>query len=237
MMDFFRNDIIEFYCEEHFEGVIPEPVPAAKVIPDWFKKIKPTCGREKTGFKAMSAKKCMPLLDSMTYGYTILLQADMHVITNHDCSIIKAENLDGSFIKTVDRHAFKQVDSPSWPGFKQDPIKFLNNWLVKTKPGWSCLFLPPVNNLNLPFTTLAGIVDTDTYFNYVNFPAVWNVPNFDDVLPVGTPIVQVIPFKRQSMPAPNCKTFSPKQLKKMQKLHKKIASSTGVYKNECREVR
>jgi len=47
------------------------------------------------------------------------------------------------------------------------------------------------------FTILPGIVDTDTYSAPVNFPMVINDPNFEGLISQGTPIAQVIPFKRE----------------------------------------
>ena len=46
------------------------------------------------------------------------------------------------------------------------------------------------------FKILDGIVDTDTYYNQVNFPFIWTGGDGEYTLPKGTPIVQVIPFKR-----------------------------------------
>ena len=48
------------------------------------------------------------------------------------------------------------------------------------------------------FTILPGIVDTDTYTNPVNFPFQLNDPSFRGLIPAGTPICQVIPFRRDS---------------------------------------
>ena len=46
---------------------------------------------------------------------------------------------------------------------------------------------------------MPGIVDTDTYKASVNFPFVLNEPDtFEGLIPAGTPIAQVIPFKRES---------------------------------------
>jgi hypothetical protein len=41
-------------------------------------------------------------------------------------------------------------------------------------------------------------VDTDTYNGGINFPFVLNDPTFEGLIPAGTPMVQVIPFKRDS---------------------------------------
>jgi hypothetical protein len=49
-----------------------------------------------------------------------------------------------------------------------------------------------------PFTILDGIVDTDSYNAPVNFPFVLNDWGFEGLIPAGTPMAQVIPFKRES---------------------------------------
>jgi hypothetical protein len=74
--------------------------------------------------------------------------------------------------------------------------KWLNPWGIKTPKGYSCLFVPPVHGGNQIFTVLEGIVDTDRYFGLINFPFVLNDVNFEGMIPAGTPIVQIIPIKR-----------------------------------------
>jgi hypothetical protein len=48
------------------------------------------------------------------------------------------------------------------------------------------------------FTILDGVVDTDKYTAPVNFPFVLNDWKFEGLIPAGTPVAQVIPFKRDS---------------------------------------
>lgn len=237
MMQIFNNNVIEFACNKEYLNVIPEPQLASKHVPIWFKKIKPHVGRDRDGSKAMTAKKCMPLLDAMTTGYILTTAADIHVITNHDCSIIKARTIETSPFNAIDRHAWQQVASDKWPGFKQDPIKFINYWHIKTKPGWSCLFQAPANDFGAPFTCLSGVVDTDKYTNTVNFPAIWNAANFDDLIPAGTPIVQVIPFKRIKQDRLKVRALTKKEESKVESLQKCVMSRRGMYTNECRENR
>ena len=45
---------------------------------------------------------------------------------------------------------------------------------------------------------MPGIVDTDKYVSPVNFPFILNDIKFTGLIPAGTPIAQVIPFKRDS---------------------------------------
>ena len=65
----FKSDVIEFYCHPNFEGVLPTPIQASKVIPDWWKTLPQTSPqKDHFGSESMTAKKCMPLLDVMTLG-------------------------------------------------------------------------------------------------------------------------------------------------------------------------
>jgi hypothetical protein len=59
------------------------------------------------------------------------------------------------------------------------------------------MFVQPMHRESV-FTILPGIVDTDEYYAPVNFPMVINNPEFEGLIPKGTPIAQVIPFKRES---------------------------------------
>ena len=103
--------------------------------------------------------------------------------------------------QSPDLHDVKQVlGSPHVEKNKQLPfLKILNPWIIKTPPGYSCLFVPPLNNIDDRFSIIPGIVDTDTFSNEINFPIVINgdkYPTLDTIIKKGTPYVQVIPFKR-----------------------------------------
>jgi hypothetical protein len=77
-------------------------------------------------------------------------------------------------------------------------MKFINPWVVETAPGYSCLFTSPLNHLETRFKLLDGVVETDTYYNSVNFPFVWTGGDGDFFIPKGTPLVQVIPYRRET---------------------------------------
>ena len=59
------------------------------------------------------------------------------------------------------------------------------------------MFVQPMHSVSV-FRILPGIVDTDDSYSPVNFPMVINDPDFEGLIPKGTPIAQVIPFKRES---------------------------------------
>ena len=78
-------------------------------------------------------------------------------------------------------------------------IKFNCFWNIEAPPGYSLLFTHPVNRADLPFTTLTGLVDCDTFHHSpLSFPARWHDVEFNGVLPKGTPVAQCLPVKRES---------------------------------------
>jgi hypothetical protein len=77
------------------------------------------------------------------------------------------------------------------------PLKFHNPWVIQTPKGYSCYFMSPLNRMEKRFKLFDGVVDTDTYYNNINFPFVWTGGDGEFLIPKGTPLAQVIPFKRE----------------------------------------
>jgi hypothetical protein len=177
------------------------PRPSVRSLPDWFNKIPRFVDKQKKfkffsdGNQNATIKWCNPFLDSLTAGYVITLENDLFV------SIVEGEHLfswraGGEGVVTT--HAKQQVSESMVPvGFDPQPFKFKNDWSIKTPNGYSALFVHPLNRGDLPFYTLSGFVDTDGYNIPVNFPFLIRA-DFEGIIPSGTPIVQVIPIKRES---------------------------------------
>ncbi len=237
LISWFKSPVIEFFCDERHFGVVPPPMPAGKAIPDWYKKIPAHVpGQRDANLRpAMSAKKCMPMIDAMTLGFVIPLPMDLHVISNHDCTEITTGPTTTALDQAVERHDAAQV-AYAWG--KQDPLKFINPWVIKTAPGWSTLFVPPINAFDDRFICLGAMVDTDRYPKQVNFPARWLKPNFDGTLPAGTPLVTAIPIKRADV----VKDFTVRQIETdeqqtIDRISRCQQSRANVYTNELREAR
>jgi hypothetical protein len=173
------------------------PKSASYFIPEWYKETQPfTSGRNidtlGNGVTAATIKKCIPFFDAITSGYIIPLPADVYV------KIIDGEQkYEWASHNLISTHFHKQAEFyPNKANMKEYP-KFINPWAIKTPSGYSCLFTQPFHRPSI-FTILDGVVDTDTYTAPVNFPFVFNEPDFEGIIPAGTPIAQVIPFKRES---------------------------------------
>jgi len=201
---------IIFTNTSFFEEINP-PVPAEKNIPEWYKQTNSYVGADKKpngqGATTATIKRCMPVFDAITSGYIIESPADIYV------SIEEYEAKDPETKELIEDIPNKKVQVFEWANFSLisfHPVeqallhpaknehnypKWTNPWAIKTPIGYSTLFIQPMHR-DLPFTILPGIVDTDKYFAPVNFPFTINDPNFQGLIPKGTPIAQVIPFKR-----------------------------------------
>jgi hypothetical protein len=108
--------------------------------------------------------------------------------------------------------------------------------VIKTAPGWSTLFVPPLNHFDQPFTCLSGFVDTDVYPKEVNFPAVLKIYDADIHLPAGTPIITAIPIKRDSFPKkPKVRKMTAKEMKTIDKIQQTQGMRTHHYTYELRK--
>ncbi len=187
------------------------PSPGSSNIPKWFKSLQHHADK-------FTIKGCMPFLDTLTSGYVLKLPQDIRVKHNVKddfngnnisiCEYSLAKQFTEFFNKkniNLNNHnnhfhqTFQIKGSPYVEKNFNFPIqKILNPWKIITPPGYSCLFVPPLNNKDDRFEILPGIVDTDTFTNYINFPFVFNDKHkfIDDIFTKGTPYVQVIPFKR-----------------------------------------
>lgn len=181
------------------------PYPASKNVPEWLKKTDRHIGGEKwfdpngAGLSS-TIKGCMPVLDSLTSGYIITTHADLWVTQTK--SATDPNKTEPYFTWNLGPGISTQTKSqaplhPQGDGVTYYP-KILSPFGIKTPSGYSCLFVPPMNNPNGFFTVLPGIVDTDTYNLPVNFPFTLDDQNFTGIIPAGTPVAQVIPFKRDS---------------------------------------
>ena len=168
-------------------------------------------------------KRCMPVFDAITSGYILYTYSDVYVsqkpieyldaehkqITGEDknLTIEKIEKrgikktepyYEWSLLKTIEFHPV--IQAPLHPGRGElgDGMsypKWVNPWAIETPKGYSVLVTQPMHRES-PFTILQGIVDTDTYNAPINFPFVLNNWEFEGLIPAGTPMAQIIPFKR-----------------------------------------
>jgi hypothetical protein len=226
---------LRFLCSPEDEGVIAPPVPAKSLMPDWFRRL-PAVDKavESTANNGLTVKRCMPFLDAMTTGWLVTLAATVRLEIRDDGRAVEAG---WEFDRTlVSNHGMNQVaGNPKEP---TPPCKFHNYWSIRTAPGWSCLFVPPLNRSGEPFECVAGIVDTDTYPAHIHFPFFATAPDGVYSIEKGTPLVQVIPFLRDDTVAKayiGVETAS--EATDRQRVFRNTLASEGWYRKFARATR
>ena len=209
---------IEFFADEEIVKTLLPPVPAAKAIPEWWLKaprsVEGSGDGEIGGSDVGTFKICQPFTDVLRTGYIIPLWQD---IAYSDTTEYSDDPNSGQRISlnwgrgsTVARSLKgKPVENKGWAswhdieGVKEGLIEgtsfsFINPWIIRTPPGYSCLFTAPLNNENPAIRLFSGIVNTDTYFVRVNFFFGFRKGvSTPGILKRGMPLIHVIPFKRE----------------------------------------
>jgi hypothetical protein len=190
----------KIYFSRYDDGLdVYEPGPASKFLPEWYKSAASYFNNQKRpriGQPYVTIKRCVPVFDSMTAGYIITLNKDLYCEQLEDGPYFhwRVEREDDP--EVITQHHEYQVQGHPDNDFGYQ-LKIDNPWIIKTEPGYSCMILPPMHRDN-DLIVLPGIVDTDSYYEKINLPFNLKNKNFEGMIPAGTPIAQVIPFKRES---------------------------------------
>jgi Family of unknown function (DUF6065) len=199
------------------------PSPASKKLPEWYKNMVGSFDDNKDAFavsNSQTMKRCLPIFDAISLGYIICTFTDIYVQQtpegNPQFSWSNAE-----LNEVIQAHPPFQVMGYKGKDFPHGAFKFRNPWAIKTPKGYSTLFMNPSHHNNRPFQILEGVVDTDFYSSNVNFPFILNESNFEGLIPAGTPIVQVVPFKRDSF---QMKMGGPEEIELAKNGHYKVRS-------------
>ncbi len=99
--------------------LLANPRPASKEIPEWYKDLDGVTDGLRT------VKKCMPVLDSFTTGYMLVLAADVHFKNGAFQQISK--------VAMIETHDKRQIGEFSLPKeYFSQPYKWVNYFLVQT---------------------------------------------------------------------------------------------------------
>jgi hypothetical protein len=231
-----RQMTLKFRCPPGLEKILPRPIPAVLGLPEWFKNLPLKNFNPSMGEESLTVKKCPPFIDAMTYGFLIPLAADLEVHRGEfSWNFDLPEGLVSEFSHSpIDFHDPSQAAGS--PFFDEDRfiIKFNNFWTIEAPEGYSLLFTHPINRADLPFTTLTGLVDSDTFHDSpIHFPARWNDEDFNGVLPKGTPVAQCLPVKRELWTA-TFEQLSNDGMTRMIETQDATGREHGVYRRQFR---
>lgn len=196
---------IKFYqYSENTSAYAEMPQPASKFVPDWYRKQKGSVSDEETlpkGYSTATVKKCMPVFDLMTAGYMITMPCDVYL------DATDPEKLTWSIpasIKQFQSDMFSSHDKQQYDEYPIDKknqhgtlFRIMPFWYVKTEEGYSSLFINPMHRDTSPLTAIPAMVDSDSFITEGHLSFIVE-KGFKGVIKRGTPLIQVIPIKRES---------------------------------------
>jgi len=235
-MDEGKTAMLTFRCPLELQNILPRPIPAVRGLPDWFKAMPAKTYNSTMGDETQTVKRCPPFIDAMTYGYLMPLATDLEVRGGEfSWKFEVPEGFVSEYPHSpISFHDASQVAGSPFADEDRFIIKFNGFWNIEAPPGYSLLFTHPLNRSDLPFTTLTGLVDCDTFHDSaVSFPARWHDTAFEGVLPKGTPVAQCLPIRRESW-SERYDVLSGEQTKRMIKTRDALSRETGTYRREFR---
>ena len=162
--------------------------------PDWYKNVPADPTEFKRLPRSLSIKSCMPMLDAFTSGYTLALPMDIAV--EYIDGFPHLTWTDGTITLVEERPPSSAPNFPVPMGCHTAHLTWKTLIAMHLPKGYSFFISHPFNRFDLPFTTLTGVVDADSILGPGNLP--FFIKNgFEGVIPAGTPIAQILPFKRE----------------------------------------
>lgn len=231
---------VEFLCDADDKGKIPEPYPARKLMPEWFKNLPAKVDANQESFKENATiKRCSPFLDALCAGWIIPLAGDVEITSTGGATGVTWNSQHHKIL--IQTHGQSQVEgNPQTP---KPPLKWLNWWAIKLPPGYSMLFVPPLNRPDFRFQCFSGFVDDGYMGNgaleYINFPFFFTATNYTGIIKAGTPLVQAIPIARDEMLKSsrtiNIKELAKEDLNLMTDTRKRREEEWSLYRNKIWE--
>ena len=179
------------------------PLPAKSYIPEWYRKMPnrlpgANAINKETGEVDHTVKSCVPLLDAFATGYIQELNEDLYIEPGPGDSANFWWPRQHPWEPVRGQRNHKAMQGfPAPAGYISNPYLWIQPFEVGLPKGWSALITHPLNRNDLPFLTMSAVIDMDD-FPQRSEVAFFMKSGWTGMIPKGTPIFQVIPFKREN---------------------------------------
>ena len=196
MFNFFKKQpIIEFLTEDYATRKYVPVVPASELKPKEYLDMPATVPNfGGTGDKP-TVRMCPAITGFLDSGYIIRAWCDMRFEFYEDrgtkmCKVTQSKNTG------IEQHDKFQIGKINDKKYIRQVVKLMSPWWIKTAPGYSFYFMP-LAFWQLPYQPVAGIIDGD--LNHMHCPInLWVNGDASFEIKLGDPLVQVLPFKRET---------------------------------------
>jgi len=186
-----KSPIIEFFTTD-WSARSSHPIKLAKdCLPPYWKYIPTTaCGQD-------TVKKCPGITDWLTAGYIISAWSDIDITQSDEygTNAVLRNGTQGAGSHPPEQCSTMLNQKSNYHGTVKLPCK----WMIKTRPGWSIMIVPLWYWKDQPWEALPGIIHSDNHHCEVNLNFVIKSNNEKFTITAGTPLAQIIPFKREEV--------------------------------------
>jgi len=144
----------------------------------------------------LTVRQCPAITNYMRAGYIIPAWCDIQVSFSNESVKIEMSNTDYGY----EIHSAEQIGGSVGDHFSlRMSIKLNSPWSIVTKPDYSLMWMPYFYH-NKNYQALPAIVDTDSMLNR-NPINLMLFKKKDTLIKMGDPLVQIIPFRRETVHA------------------------------------
>jgi len=140
-------------------------------------------------------KHCSSFLDPFIAGYVVTLPYDL-VVEQTELGPYLKWPINEPLVKVREDKVNSSIPTPT--GYSSTHFVWEFPVAIEVPKGYSLLLTHPLNQHQLPFLTLSGIVDGEFVLYAGGSIPFFVSSSFEGVIPQGTPIAQIIPFKVES---------------------------------------
>jgi hypothetical protein len=173
------------------------PKPTAKYTPDWWKSLK-IDESKKSAYDLYTGniKHCPSFTDVFSSGYVVPMWMDIYLGYDKETGQYGTQS---NNLTNISYHNGASVDLKNYKFLGKETSAFFkaySPWSIITKPDISIMILPLFFNFDPDFSVVPGIMDTDIV-NHISPDIAYHSKNREIFIERGTPLFQVIPFKKQ----------------------------------------
>jgi hypothetical protein len=186
-----RTKLLKFESAvEQYPNVI---APAKTAIPKWVRET-PKWKDAKPNAEAIGKtfKHCSSFLDTFVVGYVVTLPYDI-VVEQTEFGPHLRWPIKDPLVQVRESTANSTIPIPT--GYSSTHFIWEFPVAIEVPKGYSLLLTHPLNQHQLPFLTLSGIVDGEFVLHAGGSVPFFVSSSFEGLIPQGTPIAQLLPFK------------------------------------------
>jgi hypothetical protein len=204
---FKKKPKITFWADNEIISKVYPLVPSNKFIPEWYRKLPQFTDKSNT------VKRCPGIMKYLTHGYIVRTWLDVTIHTDVKHNNIKIEYTED--FRNIGRKNVFNYFQTSPPitlmneGTFGDPNPFPDNtfkrilkwqlgWHAQAPKGFDIWFAPLQYHFNPNFTATIGMMDS-RITEQLNIQVLWHPTESEVYIPAGTPLVQLIPVRREEI--------------------------------------